>query len=478
MGFNGFDIPKIRTLAGDLGKLGDGAGGLHADVAGVLTQANALMGGKPATTSPLLEPLVGQIVTWPFGPRSLPGSLNQELNDMSGSMKRRCTQLEGANKLVDKGYQIDPTLAFSDETAPDEKKITDALKYFDDHIDDSGGFLWSNPAQGAQEVLDKFKTLSPAELDAVINRMTPQQLKQLNDQLGEGSSWWGGGDPNNDVKMQYANLLLSEVGPATLAKIEKQVPNLEPDLHTQYTKNLTYQAKFGPLFGANGVDIKHDLSQGQDGDCWFLSSLGAIAERDPGFFQQHIRENPNGTYTVTFYRSEGFPPQTVPVEVTVDNQLPSDASGNPAYAQTPDNVMWVAIYEKAYAQFKGGYGNIDGGWGDVGLHDLTGQPTDRLNAGDLSLNDINEKIKQGDAITTGSKDDNFLWWSGDEYVDGGKIVTSHEYSIERVDMNAHPPTITLLNPWGTNGAAPQEITLTEDEWHKYYNEVGITKTKV
>ncbi|WP_277035806.1 C2 family cysteine protease [Actinacidiphila oryziradicis] len=200
--------------------------------------------------------------------------------------------------------------------------------------------------------------------------------------------------------------------------------------------------------------------------------------RDPGFFQQHIRENPNGTYTVTLYRSEGFPPQTVPVEVTVDNQLPSDASGNPAYAQTPDNVMWVAIYEKAYAQFKGGYGNIDGGWGDVGLHDLTGQPTDRLNAGDLSLNDINEKIKQGDAITTGSKDDNFLWWSGDEYVDGGKIVTSHEYSIERVDMNAHPPTITLLNPWGTNGAAPQEITLTEDEWHKYYNEIGITKTKV
>jgi hypothetical protein len=45
-------------------------------------------------------------------------------------------------------------------------------------------------------------------------------------------------------------------------------------------------------------------------------------------------------------------------------------------------------------------------------------------------------------------------------------------------MNAHPPTITLLNPWGANGAAPQEITLTEDEWHKYYNEIGITKTKV
>ena len=166
----------------------------------------------------------------------------------------------------------------------------------------------------------------------------------------------------------------------------------------------------------------------------------------------------------------------------MDNQLPSGPNG-PAYAQTPGGVMWVAIYEKAYAKFRGGYENIDGGWGDVGLHELTGQPTQRLNAGDTSLAEIDRKIRDGFAVTSGSKSDDSQ--SSNKFTDGDLIVTSHEYSVERVDMNSHPPTITLLNPWGsvgedqaTGSAIPQEIVLTEDEWHEYFDEVGVTRTKV
>ena len=114
-------------------------------------------------------------------------------------------------------------------------------------------------------------------------------------------------------------------------------------------------------------------------------------------------------------------------------------------------TQWIAIYEKAYAQY---------------------------------LGQIDQMLNDGRAVTTGTrKDSGFLWWSGDgEYIDDGKLVSGHEYSVESVDMNAHPPTITLLNPWGTgsmndHGQSIGKVTLTEDEWHKYFREIGVPQVR-
>ncbi|MGW2422228.1 C2 family cysteine protease [Streptomyces sp. NPDC001709] len=145
----------------------------------------------------------------------------------------------------------------------------------------------------------------------------------------------------------------------------------------------------------------------------------------------------------------------------------------------------MAIYEMAFAQLRGGYKGIDGGWGDEGLNALTGQSSERLDAGDLSLTDLKNKLDQGYAVTTGSKDNKTLWFfGGSDSTDNHQVVTTHEYVVEHVDTDAHPPTVTLLNPWGKDGVddanvkVPQEITLTEDQWHEYFREVGTTKGKV
>lgn len=360
-----------------------------------------------------------------------------------------------------------------------DQNVKDALAYFDQHIDDSGGFLWSDPAQGSEEVLQRLKSLSPAELDAFLLSLTPAQLAKLNSQLGEGSSWWGAGSADNGLKTRWTNLLLTTASPQALARIQQGVPNLQPGLADggEDAKNVKYgHIADMPLFGPDGPDIKNDLNQGGLGDCWVLSSVAAVAERDPSFFPDHIHQNPNGTYTVTFYQ-DGHP-----VPVTVDGSLPLSGGGT-AYAHTPAGNNWVPIYEKAYAQFKGGYGNIDGGNGDVGMHDLTGAPTERDDPG--SLADLRQRIDSGDAVTTGSKQGGFLGtgWGADDTTDGGKVVQGHEYSVESVDMNAHPPTVTLLNPWGANAQdnghpVPEEITLTEDEWHDHFSDVSYTKTRV
>ncbi|WP_335970295.1 MULTISPECIES: C2 family cysteine protease [Streptomycetaceae] len=473
MAFHGFDTGQIRTMSGHMKNISPSARTLHGDLAGLLQKVQGLMDGKPATTSEALEPLLVQV--FPLFYSGLPASLHSELDSTSASIDRRCTQLDALQTLEKQGYTVDPSLYFDDEPPPDEQKVKDALAYFDDHIGDSGGFLWSNSAQGAKEVLDDFKKLTPAELDMVMSRMSPSQLKKLNGQLGEGSSWWGAGDSDGAVKAAWTNMIQSECGPTTLEKIEPVLTNLkwQPDTTVD---GATYKTVDGPLFGPDGPDLMNDLRQGQDGDCWFLSSLAAITERDPSWPQQHIRQNPNGTYTVTFYRKgvlPGMPP--TPVEVTVDNKLPVDSHGNPVYADTRSGATWVAIYEKAFAQYSGGYKKIDGGWGDVGMSDLTGQDATRSSPGDVSFADINTKISNGEAVTIGTK--------GDDDIHDDRLVSGHEYSVERVDMNAHPPTITLLNPWGSGQyegtkQMPQEVTLTEDEYRRNLNEVSFTRTGV
>ena len=276
------------------------------------------------------------------------------------------------------------------QPAVDQAKVDAAISYFDKHIGDSGGWLWPDLALGAQEVLHDWQALSPAELNAVLEALSPHQLSELNSALGQGGS-------DSGLRTAMANLLLGAAAPDALTKVEHNVPNLEPDSKTDYESNLHYAAASGDLFPASGVAAESDVVQGDDGDCWFLAALGTLVLRDPGFPAQHIEQNLNGTYTVTFYRDGK------PVEITVDGLLPTRSDGGAAYAQPAGNSLWVAIYEKAYAQFKGGYGSIDGGYGDTGLHDLTGTSAWRGSPDDYSLGKVADLMNQGQVLTAGTK---------------------------------------------------------------------------
>ena len=208
------------------------------------------------------------------------------------------------------------------QPAVDQAKVDAAISYFDKHIGDSGGWLWPDLALGAQEVLHDWQALSPAELNAVLEALSPHQLSELNSALGQGGS-------DSGLRTAMANLLLGAAAPDALTKVEHNVPNLEPDSKTDYESNLHYAAASGDLFPASGVAAESDVVQGDDGDCWFLAALGTLVLRDPGFPAQHIEQNLNGTYTVTFYRDGK------PVEITVDGLLPTRSDGGAAYAQPP-----------------------------------------------------------------------------------------------------------------------------------------------
>lgn len=124
----------------------------------------------------------------------------------------------------------------------------------------------------------------------------------------------------------------------------------------------------------NGISV-NDIVQGKLGDCYFLGSLAAIAEkpsRIKSFFRHHI-ENNKGVYCVTiFYKG-------VETDVIVDDLFPVvwNQAGKvvPAFSSGVGPELWVLLLEKAYAKLHGSYAVIEGGNPGVALADLTGGPS-------------------------------------------------------------------------------------------------------
>ncbi len=163
------------------------------------------------------------------------------------------------------------------------------------------------------------------------------------------------------------------------------------DLPTISTSGVSYRAATGPLF-VNGTPSFNDQKQGALGDCYFISTLGALAGRNPSAVSNMFIDNGDGTFTVRFYTgnysmfttadgsiSDGFASGTGTADyVTVNRQLPSYSNNTFAYSNAGYSItsssaaIWIALAEKAYAQWnetgKSGrtaantYASIEGGW--------------------------------------------------------------------------------------------------------------------
>ena len=227
-----------------------------------------------------------------------------------------------------------------------------------------------------------------------------------------------------------------------------------------------------------------DVSQGQLGDCYLMSSMAAIAQRNPDVIKNAITVNKDGTYTVTFYEKAPFwkvwDSSYHPTQVTVKPDFPA-RNGNPVFAQPGDGSgdnkeLWPMIIEKAYAQKNGGYNSIgNGGTADGPMSLLTGKDSSmdggrRYNdwfGWGMSFDTLADKWDKGEALTTGTKD------SGDgPLFKNDTLVKSHEYYVTNVDRTNK--TVTVRNPWGWGNG---ETTMTFDEYKQHFISLTSNPTR-
>jgi hypothetical protein len=192
---------------------------------------------------------------------------------------------------------------------------------------------------------------------------------------------------------------------AVAASIGASGPADEPrlpagkDMDGHPFEGLHYQPYRGDLVvgGISGSDV----GQGDLGDCYFLSSLVALANNHPEAVRDAIKANGDGTYTVTFQDRKGG--TSTPVPVRVDAQFPTDASGAQKFGKGlesgPDGQeLWPALYEKAYATWKQGYVHINqGGDGGTALGELTGKPSETVTPDKLSADELWQKLTAAQA---------------------------------------------------------------------------------
>jgi uncharacterized protein YukE len=213
----------------------------------------------------------------------------------------------------------------------------------------------------------------------------------------------------------------------------------------------------------------HDfyVSQGQVGDCWFLAALGAIAMQNPEFLSEQMKQNDDGTWTVTFY-DDGKP-----VEITVNPWSPNNTAGN--YSGKPN---WATIYEKAAAEFFGGdYIDLKSDTSDRAFEAITGNESQ--NRGEISISEIQDALADGPvALGTETSEDDWFFF---DKIDEVQIVPNHAYVVDQVevredDNGVEQLMIHIINPWGPGGELDGqskwgEQWITEDQYHDNFDSV-------
>lgn len=254
---------------------------------------------------------------------------------------------------------------------------------------------------------------------------------------GSDSFWADAADIRTDVES-------AETAARSVHVISSFARSVSPEINGQNIADPAASYSYvsfasRPLF-ADGPQY-NDILQGNLGDCYFLAALAGIAQSDPGLVLQAVTALGDGTYAVRLYSgsSERY--------YRLDAQLPA-SGGLPAFAGLTRNggELWVALIEKAFAQFRSGsnsYASIEGGWMDEGYAALLGASTTSIQSASLSANALAQRMANelaaGRAVTAGS------------LYNSRPIIGQHAYQVHSVSQSGSTWNVTVYNPWGVDG---------------------------
>lgn len=205
-----------------------------------------------------------------------------------------------------------------------------------------------------------------------------------------------------------------------------------------------------------------DIAQGGLNDCYVVGGIAAVARQNPDLVKNAVRDNGDGTYTVTFYEKDngflgipGFGDDSYKkVEITVSGDFSDKAaqgSGDFTNGEGEKAEIWPKIVEKAYAQYKGGYDAIDNGGNSAEIMSLlTGKDaTQHDDLGDYSYEDMKSDFDSGRAIVLGTPDD--FEGVDKKTAENHGLVDWHVYTVVGVGEDSKGRYVEVYNPHGTEG---------------------------
>lgn len=196
------------------------------------------------------------------------------------------------------------------------------------------------------------------------------------------------------------------------------------------------------------------IKQGMIGDCYFEAVLASAAANDPKLIQNAIKDNNDGTFTVSF-------PGATEKPITVSSPTEAELG---LYNGASERGVWASVMEKAFGELKQIESNIKknlpqegadgGGHTEEVIELLTGNPAQNHGMANDSakvMNDLSAAFLKGEKkIATASVGYDFLNLIGmgtDESKDN--FARRHAYSILDYSNNILTgPMVTVRNPWG------------------------------
>lgn len=167
------------------------------------------------------------------------------------------------------------------------------------------------------------------------------------------------------------------------------------------------------------------------GDCYFLSTLAALAENENNIrsiFSHDLSGGEVGVYSTNLVWGG------VKKNVLIDNYFPV-SDNQPAFSHSKEAELWVLVLEKMWAKLHGSYCKIDGGLPKEPLHDLTGAPAKTFftnrDPRHPRYEDVWHRIRFGEinnyVMTCGSIDEDAP--GGDTMEEEHGIAPGHAYSL-------------------------------------------------